>query len=493
MPLPVSPQGDTLATSTTRPGSALTARTWLALVAMGLGVFVIANDFTALSVAIPRIEQDLHTTLSRAQWVINGYALLFGVLIVTGGRLADLLGRKRMFTAGATIFALFSLLCGVVPDVGLLIACRALMGVGGALMWPAILGLTYSLLPADRKGLAGGLILGVAGLGNTVGPLLGGWLTDVATWRLVFFVNLPVTVFAMVVTHRWVPESREPEGEHGGGKHGIDYTGVGLLSAGAIAILIGLDLVNADGLASPVILALLAGGAAVLAAFFLAERRLGRRALVPASVLRNRVFAASCGTVLLMSAIFFSALLYLPQFMQVVLHYSAIRSGAGLLPMMGVFAVTSFVAGSLYGRLGPRVTVPAGAAAMAAGIFLLSFPAGGSAYLPLVPGMCVLGVGVGLFYSAVTTAAVTALDPAQSSLAGGIVYMCQIAGGAVGLGLNTAIVLSAATLRHGITVAFRIDAALAVAGFVVALAFVRGPRSSAAHAAAPAAHHRVRA
>ena len=488
VPLPVSPQGDPLPVSSTRPESSLTARTWLALVAMGLGVFVIANDFTALSVAIPRIEQDLHTTLGRAQWVINGYALLFGVLIVTGGRLADLFGRKRMFMVGATIFALFSLLCGVVPDVGLLIVCRALMGVGGALMWPAILGLTYSLLPADRKGLAGGLILGVAGLGNTVGPLLGGWLTDVATWRLVFFVNLPVTAFAMFVTQRRVPESRVTSGDKG-----VDYLGVGLLSAGAIAILIGLDLVNADGLASPVILALLAGGVLLLTAFFLAERRLGGRALVPASVLRNRVFAASSGTVLLISAIFFSALLYLPQFMQVVLHYSAIRSGAGLLPMMGVFAVTSFVAGNLYGRLGPRLTVSAGAALMTAGIFLLSFPVSGSGYLPLVPGMCVLGVGVGLFYSAVTTAAVTALDPAQSSLAGGIVYMCQIAGGAIGLGLNTAIVLSAATLRHGITAAFRVDAALAVAGFVVAVAFVRGPRASAAHAAAPAGHHRARA
>ena len=247
VPLParrrVCYRGDTLGVSTTRPeDDAITTQTWLALVAMGLGVFVIADDFTALSVAIPRIEQDLHTTLSGAQWVINGYALLFGVLIVTGGRLADLLGRKRMFMAGASIFALFSLLCGVVPDVGLLVACRALMGVGGALMWPAILGLTYSLLPGDRKGLAGGLILGVAGLGNTVGPLLGGWLTHVASWRLVFFVNLPVTAFAMLVTRRQVPESRVS-----GAEHGIDYPAVALLSAGAIAILIGLDLANADG------------------------------------------------------------------------------------------------------------------------------------------------------------------------------------------------------------------------------------------------------
>jgi MFS family permease len=172
---------------------------------MGLGVFVIANDFTALSVAIPKIDADLHTTLNHAQWVINGYALVFGVLIVTGGRLADLLGRKRIFMIGATIFGVFSLLCGLMPDIDLLIACRALMGVGAALMWPAVLGITYTLLPAAKKGLAGGLIIGVAGFGNTVGPLLGGWLTDVASWRLVFFVNLPVTAFGMLVTQRVVP------------------------------------------------------------------------------------------------------------------------------------------------------------------------------------------------------------------------------------------------------------------------------------------------
>jgi MFS family permease len=126
--------------------------TWLALVAMGLGVFVIANDFTALSVAIPKIDADLHTTLNHAQWVINGYALVFGVLIVTGGRLADLLGRKRIFMIGATIFGVFSLLCGLMPDIDLLIACRALMGVGAALMWPAVLGITYTLLPTAKKG-----------------------------------------------------------------------------------------------------------------------------------------------------------------------------------------------------------------------------------------------------------------------------------------------------------------------------------------------------
>src|SRR5215470_13170812 len=169
-PVPGHPAGGRDATwepgavSDDAPGEApfrLDRGTLLALVAMGLGVFVIANDFTALSVAIPNIEADLHTTLTKAQWVINGYALVFGVLIVTGGRLADLYGRKRMFMLGATIFAAFSLLAGLMA-----------MGAGAALMWPSILGMMYAILPDDRAGLAGGLLLGVAGFGNACGPLL---------------------------------------------------------------------------------------------------------------------------------------------------------------------------------------------------------------------------------------------------------------------------------------------------------------------------------
>ena len=462
--------------------------TWLALGAMALGVFVIANDFTALSVAIPRIEAQLHTTVSRAQWVINGYALVFGVLIVTGGRLADLFGRKRAFLAGASVFAFFSLLSGLMPTVELLIICRALMGVGGAVMWPAVLGLTYAILPAAKKALAGGLILGVAGLGNAVGPLLGGWLTDAATWRLVFFINVPITVFAMLVTLRVVPESATQTAERG-----IDYRGIALLSAGAVAVLLGLDLGTGAGFGEPLVIALIVGGLALLALFFLVERRQGNTALLPPDVLRNRVFSSACLTVLFMSAIFFSALLYLPQFMEKQLGFSALRSGSGLLPLMGAFALTSFSAGPLYNRVGAKVAVSAGVAFLAAGIFLLSDLSRDSTYSSLVAGMIVLGVGVGLFYSSVTTAAVTALDPSRSSLAGGIVYMCQVAGGAIGLGLNTAIVLAGATLADGIKVAFRVDAALAVIGLGVCLAFVHGPKRSAAHAASPMAHHRVRA
>lgn len=450
--------------------------TLLALFAMGVGVFVIANDFTALSVAIPSIEADFDTSLTRAQWVINAYALIFGVLIVTGGRLADLLGRKRMFMVGTVIFATFSLASALAPNVYVLIGARGLMGVGGALMWPAVLGMTYALLPDEKAGLAGGMILGVAGLGNAVGPLLGGVLTDVLSWRWVFAINLPIAVFAILVTSAMVSESTVDSGERK-----IDYLGVALVSVGAIAILVALDQGPEEGFGSPFIIGPIVGGAVVLGAFLWAERRQDDRALVPDDVLANRTFAAACAAVLLMSAIFFAALLYLPQFMQKVLGYSALRSGAGLIPMMGVFAVTSFVAGTLYARLGARLVISVGAAALAVAMFVLSLLDAGTEYWALVPGMVILGVGVGLFYSSVTTAAVTALDPSRSSLAGGIVYMCQIAGGAIGLGLNTAIVASASSLTEGIRIAFRVDAVLAVAGLLVVLAAIGRPAHAHEH------------
>ncbi len=441
--------------------------TRLALVAMALGVFVVANDFTALSVAIPKIESDLDTTLSKAQWVINGYALVFGVLIVTGGRIADLFGRRRVFVIGATTFAAFSLLAGLMPTVGLLIVCRGLMGVGGALMWPAVLGMTYSLLPESKAGLAGGLILGVAGIGNAVGPLIGGLLTDELSWRWIFFVNVPVAAFAIWVTLRQVSESTVDSGT----RH-LDYTGVVILTAGIVAVLLALDEGPNRGFTDPLIVGLFACGAVALVAFGFVERREGEDALVPPSVLRNRVFRGSALTVLIMSAIFFAALLYVPQYMVKVLEFSALESGAGLLPMMGMFAVTSFTAGSLYGRLGPRVVLTAGVASLAAGMVLLSFVDADSSYGSLVPGLIVLGAGVGLFYSSITTLAVTALDPDRASLAGGIVYMGQIAGGAVGLGVNTAIVTSANTLVEGIRNAFIVDAVLALVGLVLIQTFV---------------------
>ncbi len=447
----------------------LSKATILGMIAMGVAVLVVANDFTALSVALPAIEKTLHTDITTVQWVINGYAMVFGVLIVTGGRLADMFGRRRIFLVGAAIFAGFSVIGGIAPNVWVLLACRFLMGVGGAMMWPAILGMTYGLLPPSKAGLAGGIILGAAGFGNAVGPLLGGWLTDTVGWRWIFFVNLPVAAAAALITLIVVPPDIARKG------HGrIDYPGTAVLSLGLLALLLALDWALNLGWTAPLIIFLFVLGAVALAAFLFIERRAGESALVPETVLQNRGFVAACMATLLASAIFFAALLYLPQFMSKVLGFSAMGSGAGLLPMMGTFMVTSFVAGRLYERLGPKLIVTLGALLLGAGMILLSAISATTTYNHLIFGMVVLGVGVGLFYSSVTTAAITALDPSQASLAGAIVYMFQIAGGSIGIGFNTAIVVSASSMPSGIHIAFLVDGILAICSATVAILFVGG-------------------
>lgn len=446
----------------------------LALLAMGLAVFVIANDFSAINVAIPQIESDFKTNVTTAQWVVNAYALTFGVLIVTGGRLADLFGRRRAFFVGSAIFAVGSGLGAAAPSEAALIALRVVMGVGGALMWPAILGMTFAALPAERAGLAGGLILGAAGIGNAAGPLIGGVLTDLLSWRWIFLLNLPVTAFAVLVTWRVVHQPR-PEVDD----TRIDYAGVFTISTGLVALLLAFDQALDWGWSDPRIVGLFIASALLLVAFVLAERRAGAHALVPADVMRNRDFSATCLVILLMSAVFFASLLYLPQIMQKVLGYSPIEAGVGLLPLMGTFAVVSFAAGPLYARVGPRRLLGLGAFCIAAGPLLISLFVDNETYAALIPGMVVTGLGIGLFYATATTAAVTAVDPSRSSLAGAIIYMFQIAGGAIGLGLTTTIFTEAGrdasganAVVEGIETAFRVDAALALVGLLVALLFI---------------------
>jgi EmrB/QacA subfamily drug resistance transporter len=441
----------------------------LGLAAMAVAVLVIANDFTALSVAIPSIEKSFAADLTTSQWVINGYALVFGVAIVTGGRLADLYGRRRVFFIGCSLFAAFSLVGGAASSIAVLLAARALMGVGGAMMWPAIMGMTYSLLPKGKEGLAGGIILGAAGFGNAVGPLIGGSLTDTLGWRWIFLLNLPIAAFAILVTWRVIRADDATAADRR-----LDWPGMTTLSVGLLALLLALDQGTDDGWTNPRILSLFALAAVALAGFAFVERRAGAKALIPPDVRGNRAFFAACMAVLLMSALFFAALLYVPQFLMKTLGYSAMKAGVGLLPMMGMFAATSFAAGPLYARLGAKPIVCAGAAFLAAGMYLLSFVRPTSGYGALVPGMVVLGIGVGVFYSSITTAAVMALDPSRASVAGGIVYMFQIGGGSIGLGLNTAIVASAAVLADGIRNAFRFDAVLALCGLGVAAFFVGG-------------------
>ena len=406
----------------------------MALLAMGLGVIVIANDFTALNVALPAIEQDFNVDVGTAQWVINAYCLVFGMAIVTGGRLADLFGRRRAFFLGSALFAGFSLLGGAAQTAPWLIATRVGMGIGGALMWPAILGMTYAALPDSKAGLAGGLILGAAGIGNAMGPLLGGVLTDELSWRWIFFVNVPIAAFAVLVTWAKVHQPR-PEVED----QRIDYPGIATLSTGLLLILLAFDQAADWGFGDPRVIAMLVVAAGLIVGFGFIEPRMKKSALIPSEVIRNAEFRSACLTVLLMSAVFFATVLYAPQFMEKILGYSALKAGVGMIPMLGTFAIVSFFAGPAYQRLGAKPTITIGALGLTLGPFLLSMVDANSGYGSLIAGLAVTGVGAGFFYSAVTTAGVTALDPSRASLAGGLIYMFQIAGGAIGLGITTTI------------------------------------------------------
>ncbi len=436
---------------------------------MSMSVVVIANDFSAVNVAIPTMEKDFSTNVNTIQWVVNAYALTFGVMIVTGGRLADMFGRRRAFFLGTAIFASMSALGGAAQTETWLIASRVAMGIGGALMWPAILGMTFALLPAEKAGLAGGIILGAAGLGNAIGPLIGGVLTDALSWRWIFFLNVPIAAFAVLVTY-YLVKVKEPEVE----EQRIDYPGIATLSVGLVSLLVALDQVDQWGWGDPRVVAMLVLAAVLIAAFVPIERRAGMSALVPRDVIGNESFRASCVAVTLMSATFFAALLYLPQFMQKHLGYSPLEAGVGVLPFLATFALVSFVAGPLYNRVGAKPLAVVGAGCIALAPFLFSQVTEGSAYGALVPGMFVLGIGIGSFYPTATTAGVTSVDESQSSLAGGILYMCQIAGGAIGLGLTTTVFSAQESFVDGIQAAFRLDAALSLVGFLIALFFVGG-------------------
>jgi EmrB/QacA subfamily drug resistance transporter len=436
---------------------------------MSMSVLVIANDFSAVNVAIPTMEKDFSTNVNTIQWVVNAYALTFGVMIVTGGRLADMFGRRRAFFLGTAIFASMSALGGAAQTETWLIATRVVMGIGGALMWPAILGMTFELLPAEKAGLAGGIILGAAGLGNAIGPLIGGVLTDALSWRWIFFLNVPISIFAVVVTY-YLVHVKEPEAE----AQRIDYPGIATLSIGLVSLLVGLDQVDDWGWGDPRVIGMFALAAVLIASFVPIERRAGLRALVPRAVLRNESFRASCVAITLMSATFFAALLYLPQFMQKHLDYSPLEAGVGVLPFLATFALVSFIAGPLYNRVGAKPLAVVGAGCITVAPFLFSQVTESSGYSALVPGMFVLGIGIGSFYPTATTAGVTSVDESQSSLAGGILYMCQIAGGAIGLGLTTTVFSAQDSFVDGIQAAFRLDAALSLLGFLVAAFFVGG-------------------
>jgi EmrB/QacA subfamily drug resistance transporter len=460
----------------------LDARTRVALGAMALAVFVIANDITSLSVALPKIEHDFGVDVSTVQWVMNAYTLVFGVLIVTGGRLSDTLGRRRMFFAGITIFALCSAVGAVAGSAGVLIAARAAMAFGAALIWPSVVGLIFGLVPPARAGLAGGLLLGVSGIGNALGPMVGGLLTDQLSWRWILVLNLPIAAAAITLVARYVDRDGAAQT-----KERLDWVGVVSLSVGLVALLVALDQASDWGWGDGRIVGLLIVSVVGLVVLVLSQRRGGREALIPRDVIGNRSFACACLTIVLVSGIWFAVLLYAPQYMEKILGFSALKAGVAFLPMLLTFSCTAFAAGPLYNKVGPRVPLVLGTLCMPLGALLLSLVGAGSSYPALVPGLIVIGIGVGLFYSTVTNAALTALDPARTGVGSGLTFMFQLVSGAVGVGIATTVFSSASRGHAGANAGFiaglhaglRVEAAIAVCGLAAVWGVVRTPAATA--------------
>jgi EmrB/QacA subfamily drug resistance transporter len=407
-----------------------------ALVAIGLGTFMLAQDLAALNVALPSIERDLNVDLRTVQWVVNAYLLVYGMVIISGGRLADELGRRRVFIAGAVIFGAASFLGGFAPNAYWLIGARALMGIGAGLMLPAVLGMGYAVLPEEKAELAGGLVVGAYGVGMAVGPMIGGALTESLGWRWVQFVNLPIAALVIFGIWRTVP----PEGRPGRPK--IDYPGIIVLSAALFSLLFALDQVTAWGWGDWRILLGFALAAVLLVLFVVIERRAGPDALIPADIIRIRGVAVPSVLRALMAPAYTATVLYAPQLMQKLMGFSPLESGIGLLPMLGTYAVVSFLVGSIAGRLSDRIAILAGLAALAAGQFLISVFGVAAGYAGLAAGLALMGIGLGLFMPTSSTVAVKADDRGRKSLASGLTQMFQFVGGAIGLGLTTTIVAS---------------------------------------------------
>ncbi|WP_444889950.1 MFS transporter [Microbulbifer sp. DLAB2-AA] len=439
------------------------------LFAAALALFMIAIDMSAFSPALPAIQREFGFDITTSQWVINGYVLVFGILVVTGGRIADIYGRKRAFMVGTAIFALCSLIGGLAIDMAMLLVVRCLMGIGAALMWPSIIGMTYGLVPKEYAGQVGGGLMAVLGVANIVGPVAGGVLAEYLSWRWIFFINIPLAITIICFCWKSVPDdvpkiSREK----------IDYLGVLTLSISLFSLLISLNLAAEIGFRDPLVIYLIMLFLVFICLFIIVEKRNQEVALIPADIVSNKIFSLVSLVTLLSAVMFFAVILFLPQFLIEYLGFTAVQSGIGMIPIMATFALTSYLSGVLHKQLGAKLLICGGLVCKGAGIFSLSYLKKETEYLELIPGLIILGIGIGLFNPAVTTAAISVVDSARSSLASAILYMFKIAGGALGLGINAAIVGFAPDVVSGIGWAYTVNAYFALSAFVIAVFFLPG-------------------
>ena len=405
-------------------------RKWAPLAAVCLGTFMLLVDVTIVNVALPDMAVDLHTSFSSLQWVIDSYAVALAALLMGLGSLADLRGRRRVYLAGLTVFAAASLASGLAASPGLLIAARAVQGVGGAAMFATTIALLNASYQGRDRGTAFGVWGAVAGGSAAVGPVLGGLLTETLSWRWIFFVNLPVSAAAIALTlAAFGADRRQAMGR-------FDLAGVLAFTVGAAAATFGLVRASSVGWAADQTIGLIAAGLAAFVIFVLIERR-ARQPLLQVSLLRRPAFAAIMIAALLLNAAAFAYLAYSSLWLQTVLGLSPVQAGlAGAAPL----SLSAFVVSAAIGRFlhasNPRWIIGGGMALVGAGALLQAGLGAGSVWTHLVPGLIVAGIGVGLATPTLVSSAMSAVPVRSGGMAAGAVNTMRQLGYAFGIAVH---------------------------------------------------------
>jgi EmrB/QacA subfamily drug resistance transporter len=402
-------------------------RKWWTLAAMCFALFMIMLDNTVVNVALPSIQRDLGASLSSLEWTVNAYTLTFAVLLVTGGRLGDIFGRRRVFLSGVVLFAASSAMIGLAPDQAWLVAGRAVQGMGAAFMMPGTLSIISNTFPPAERGRAIGTWAGVSALALALGPAVGGALTEYVSWRAIFFLNLPVAIGAVIVTLFAVRESFDKTVERR-----VDIAGIATLSIGLSSLVLALVEGNGWGWGSPQIVALLVTAVAGLVAFVLVEVH-GKAPMIQFEFFRSRSFLGANVVAFIVSFAMLAMFFFIAIYMQNILHYSALEAGIRFLPSTVVIIFTAPIAGRLADRIGPRIPMTVGLALAAFALYLQSQLTATSTYGDLLVPFMIMGLGIGLTMSPMSTAAMNAVSPEKAGVASGILSTSRMVGGTFGV------------------------------------------------------------